>query len=131
MEKNEKFKHFIVFAVVCCISWLFTGCKTAELNTDVGNIRESGAYILGELEDSLYTFDRGVERAIERSQSITDEVARLDYLFREYEQAALQLREELTETKAKLEALSNIYDNSDSDSIVDDSGKSDNYNTKS
>lgn len=131
MEKNEKFKHFIVFAVVCCISWLFTGCKTTELNTDVGNIRESSAFILGELESKIDAFDRGVERAIERSQSITDEVERVDYLFREYERAALQLRKELVETRAKLEALSNIYDSCDSDSIVNDSSSSCNDNTKS
>ena len=124
-------KHFIVFAVVCCIYWLFTGCKTAELNTDVGNIRESGAFILGELESKINAFDRGVERAIERSQSITDEVERVDYLFREYERAALQLRKELVETRAKLEALSNIYDSRDSDSIVDDSSTSCNNNIKS
>ena len=124
-------KHFIVFAVVCCVTLLFTGCKSAQLNTDIGSVRESGAYILGELESKIDAFDRGVERAIERSQSITDEVERLDYLFGEYERAALQLREDLRKTKAELEALQNIYGSGDSDSTADDSIKGVNDNTKS
>lgn len=121
-------KHFIVFVAVC-MSLLFIGCKSAE-HADIGNIRESSSFILGELESSIEDFDRGVERAIERSQSIEDEVDRADYLFREYERAALQLREELRETKAELEALQNIYGNSDIDSTVNDSGKSGNDNLK-
>ena len=124
-------KHFIVFTVVCCVTLLFIGCKSTELNTDVGSIRESGAFILGELESKIDAFDRGVERAIERSKSITDEVARLEYLFGEYEQAALRLREDLRKAKAELEKLQNIYDNSDSSGVVDDSSKGSNDNTKS
>ena len=124
-------KHFIVFAVVCCVTLLFTGCKSAQLNTDIGNIRESSAFILGELESKIDAFDRGVERAIKRSQSITDEVARLDYLFGEYERAAIKLREDLRKTKAELEALQNIYGSGDSDSTADDSSSSYNGNTKS
>ena len=130
MEKNEKFKHFIVFAVVIFITLLFTGCKTTE-HTDIGNIRESSAFILGELESSIEDFDRNVGRAVERSKRIEDEVARLDYLFGEYEQAALQLRECYRKAKAELEKIQNIYDSSDSDSIVDDSSKSGNNNIKS
>lgn len=121
-------KFFIVF--VTCMSLLLIGCKTTE-HTDIGSIRESSTFILGELESSIATFDGGVGRALERSKNITDEVERLDYLFREYERATLQLREELRETKAKLEALSNIYDNSDSSSTVDDSRSSSNDSTKS
>ena len=124
------FKKFFIVFVAICASLLFVGCKTTE-HTDIGSIRESGSYILGELEASIDAFDRGVEGAIERSKSITDEVDRLDYLFGEYEQAALRLREDLRKTKAELEKLQNIYGNSDSDSIVDDSGKSSNNNTKS
>lgn len=121
-------KFFIVF--VACISLLLIGCKSAELNRDIGNIRESSTFILGELAASVDAFDRGVEGAIERSKSITDEVDRLDYLFGEYERAALRLREDLRKTKAELEKLQNIYDNSDSDSTVDDSRSSCNNNTK-
>lgn len=123
-------KKFFILFVTVCMSLLFLGCKTTEY-TDVGSIRESSSFILGELESSIEDFDRGVERAIERSQSIEDEIDRADYLFREYERAALQLREELRETKAKLKTLSNIYDNSDSSSIVNDSSSSCNNNTKS
>ena len=123
-------KHFIVFTVICFMSLLFIGCKSAE-HTDIGSIRESSSYILGELESKIDAFDRGVERAVERSKSIEDEIARLDYLFGEYERAALQLREDLRKTKAELEALQNIYDNSDSDSTVNDSSSSCNNNTKS
>ena len=123
-------KHFIVFTVICCISLLFIGCKSTE-HTDIGSIRESSSFIIGELESKIDSFDRGVERAFERSQSIEDEIDRVDYLFREYERAALQLREELRETKTKLKTLSNIYDNSDSSSIVNDSSSSCNNNTKS
>lgn len=123
-------KHFIVFDVICCITLLFIGCKSTE-HTDIGNIRESSAFVIGELENSIENFDRGVERAIERSKNIEDEVGRLDYLFGEYEQAALQLRESLRETKAKLEKLQNIYDNSDSSGVVDDSSSSCNDNAKS
>lgn len=121
-------KFFIVF--VACISLLLIGCKSAELNRDIGNIRESSTFILGELAASVDAFERGVEGAIERSKSITDEVDRLDYLFGEYERAALRLREDLRKTKAELEKLQNIYDNSDSDSTVDDSRSSCNNNTK-
>ena len=121
-------KHFIVF--VACIPLLLIGCKSTE-HTDIGSIRESSSFIIGELESSIEDFDRGVERAIERSQSITDEVARLDYLFGEYERAALQLREDLRKAKAELEKIQNIYDNSDSDSNVNDSGTSCNDDTKS
>ena len=123
------FKKFIIVFVVCT-SLLLVGCKTTE-PTDIGDIRRSSTYILGELESSITTFDRGVERALERSKNITDEVERLDYLFREYERAALQLRDELRETKAKLEALSNIYDSSDSSCVVDDSRSGCSNNTKS
>lgn len=118
---------FLLVTVICNL--LFTGCKSTE-HTDIGNIRESSTFILGELESSIATFDRGVGRAIERSKSITDEVDRLDYLFGEYEQAALRLREDLRKAKAELEALSNIYDNSDSSSTVDDSRSRCNDNTK-
>lgn len=124
------FKKLFILFVAVCMSLLLVGCKSAE-HTDIGSIRESSAFILGELESKIDAFDRGVERAIERSKSITDEVDRLEYLFGEYEQAALRLREELRETKAKLEALSNIYDNSDSDSTVNDSSSSCNDITKS
>lgn len=123
-------KFFIGFVFVVCIALLLIGCKSAE-HTDIGNIRESSSYILGELESSITTFDRGVGRAIERSKSITDEVERLDYLFREYERAALQLREDLRKTKAELEALSNIYGSSGCSSTVDDSSSSSNDNIKS
>lgn len=129
MEKNEKFKHFIVFAVVIFITLLFTGCKTTE-HTDIGSIRETSAFVLGELESKIDAFDRNVGRAIERSKSIEDEVARLDYLFGEYEQAALRLREDLRKAKAELEKIQNIYDSSDSDSTVNDSGTSGNNNLK-
>lgn len=121
-------KHFIVFVTVC-ISLLFIGCKTTE-HTDIGNIRESSAFVIGELESSIEAFDRNVGRAVERSKGIEDEVARLDYLFGEYEQAALRLREDLRKAKAELEALQNIYDSSDSDSTVNDSVKSGNNNLK-
>ena len=121
-------KHFIVFVTVC-MSLLFIGCKSAE-HTDIGSIRESSSFIIGELEVSIDEFDRGVGRAVERSKSIEDEVARLDYLFGEYEQAALRLREDLIKTKAELEKLQNIHDNSDSSSIVNDSSSSGNNNLK-
>ena len=121
-------KYFVLFVTVC-ISMLFIGCKSTE-HTDIGNIRESSAFILGELESSIEDFDRGVERALERSKNITDEVVRLDYLFGEYEQAALRLRDDFIKTKTELEKIQNIYDNSDSDSIVDDSSSSGNDNLK-
>lgn len=123
-------KKFTVLFVAVCMSLLFVGCKSTE-HTDIGNIRESSTYILGELEASVQAFDRGVERALERSKNITDEVARLDYLFGEYERAALRLREDYRKAKAELEKIQNIYGNSDSDSTVDDSSSSCNHNIKS
>lgn len=123
-------KKFTVLFVAVCMSLLFVGCKSTE-HADVGNIRESSTYILGELEASVEAFDRGVERALERSKNITDEVARLDYLFGEYERAALRLREDYRKAKAELEKIQNIYGNSDSDSTVDDSSSSCNDNIKS
>lgn len=122
-------KYFVLFVAVC-MSLLFIGCKSAE-HTDIGSIRETSAFVLGELESKIDAFDRNVGRAIKRSKSIEDEVARLDYLFGEYEQAALRLREDLRKAKAELEKIQNIYDSSDSDSIVDDSSSSSNDNTKS
>ena len=122
-------KKFFILFVTVCMSLLFIGCKTTE-HTDIGNIRESSSFIVGELEASIEDFDRGVERAIERSQSIEDEIDRADYLFREYEQAALRLREDLIKTKAELEKLQNIYDNSDSSSVINDSSSSGNNNLK-
>lgn len=122
-------KKVTVLFITVFLSMLFTGCKTTE-HTDIGNIRESSTFILGELEASVEAFDRGVERALERSKNITDEVARLDYLFGEYERAALQLREDYRKAKAELEALQNIHDNSDSDSTVDDSSARCNDNLK-
>ena len=122
-------KKFFILFVTVCMSLLFIGCKTTK-HTDIGNIRQSSSFIVGELEASIEDFDRGVERAIERSQSIEDEIDRADYLFREYEQAALRLREDLIKTKAELEKLQNIYDNSDSSSIVNDSSSSGNNNLK-
>ena len=122
-------KKFFILFVTVCMSLLFIGCKTTE-HTDIGNIRESSSFIVGELESSIEDFDRGVERAIERSKSIEDEIDRADYLFREYEQAALRLREDLIKTKAELEKLQNIYDNSDSDSTINDSSSSGNNNLK-
>ena len=122
-------KKFFILFVTVCMSLLFIGCKTTEY-TDIGNIRESSSFIVGELEASIEDFDRGVERAIERSKSIEDEIDRADYLFREYEQAALRLREDLIKTKAELEKLQNIYDNSDSDSTINDSSSSGNNNLK-
>lgn len=118
---------FLLVTVICNL--LFTGCKTTE-HTDIGNIRESSTFILGELEASVEAFDRGVERALERSKNITDEVARLDYLFGEYERAALQLREDYRKAKAELEKIQNIYDSSDNDGVVNDNGKSCNNNPK-
>lgn len=120
-------KIFVILAV--CMSLLFIGCKSAE-HTDIGSIRESSSYVLGELESSIDAFDRNVGRAVERSKDIEDEVARLDYLFGEYEQAALRLREDLRKTKAELEKLQNIYDNSDSSGTVNDNIKSGNNNLK-
>lgn len=122
-------KKFFILFVTVCMSLLFIGCKTTEY-TDIGNIRESSSFIVGELEASIEDFDRGVERAIERSKSIEDEIDRADYLFREYEQAALRLREDLIKTKAELEKLQNIYDSSDSDSTINDSSSSGNNNLK-
>lgn len=122
-------KKVTVLFITVFLSMLFAGCKSTE-HTDIGNIRESSSYILGELAASVDAFDRGVEGAIERSKSITDEVDRLDYLFGEYEQAALRLREDLRKAKAELEKIQNIYDSSDNDGVVNGSSPSGNNNTK-
>lgn len=122
-------KRITVLLIAVFISMLLIGCKSTE-HPDIGNIRESSTFVLGELEASVEAFDRGVERALERSKNITDEVDRLDYLFREYERAALQLREDYRKAKAELEKIQNIYDNSNSDGVVNDSGKSGNHNLK-
>lgn len=120
-------KKVTVLFVAVCMSLLFVGCKSTE-HADIGNIRESSTYILGELETSVEAFDRGIERALERSKNITDEVDRVDYLFREYERAALQLREDYRKAKAELKALQNIYNSNDIDSIINNSDNSSNSN---
>lgn len=118
--KKDWVVYSVIVAILIFISVLFGGCKSTRVTTDPGDIRQSSTYILGQLESSVETFDRGVERALERSKGIEDEIDRLDYLFREYEQAALRLRDEVNkirageqETAEDKHSINNNTDNND------------------
>ena len=86
---------FVVVSMLVCAS----GCATARIGTDSGKIRESDAYVIGQLDQSLEEFDRGIRNAVNRSRGMESEIQRLNYLFGEYEQAALRLRDEVREIR--------------------------------
>ena len=91
---------FVVLCVVAAFCAGLGGCATGtRIGTDSGSVRESSAYIFGRLEESVEGFDRGVADAIRRSQKIEDDIERLEFLFRQYEQAALRLRDEVDKVR--------------------------------
>ena len=92
---------FVVLCVVAAFCAGLGGCATStRIGTDPGSVRESSAYILGRLEESVEGFDRGIADAIGRSQKIEDDLERLEFLFGQYEQAALRLRDEVDKIRS-------------------------------
>ena len=69
----------------------------------IGNVRESNAFIIGKLEESVNEFDRGLSEATTKSRNITDAIDRIDYLFSEYERTALQLRDEVDSLRKQIQ----------------------------
>ncbi|MBO7123279.1 MAG: hypothetical protein J6V90_08375 [Treponema sp.] len=103
----------IAFVVLCLVSAFclcIGGCATTKSHS--GGVRESSSFIVGKLEGSVEDFDRGIARAVERSRSIEDELERLDYLFGQYEQTALRLRDQVDSLRAEIERLEKIRDDS-------------------
>lgn len=98
----------VVIVVLVCV---FGGCSTTRITTDPGDIRQSNAYIIGELTQSVDEFDRGLGEATEKSRNITDAVDRVDYLFQQYEQAAIRLRNEVNALGERLQKEEQGYNN--------------------
>lgn len=97
------FAFFLLFFIVCA-----GGCSTAIGHRDIGDIRQSDSYILGELENAVSNFDDGIGRAVRESRGIADEIDRLEFLFNRYEQQALRLRNEVDSLRAKVEASESV-----------------------
>lgn len=112
----------VVIVVLVCV---FGGCSTTRVTTDPGDIRQSNAYIIGELTQSVDEFDRGLGKATEKSRNITDAVDRVDYLFQQYEQAAVRLRNEVDTLRERLQKEEQDYNNvslGDSAACLNDNG---------
>ena len=111
----------IVIVILVCI---FTGCSTTtRITTDTGDIRQSNAFIIGELTQSVNEFDRGLGEATEKSRNITDAVDRVDYLFQQYEQKAIRLRNEVDTLRERLQKEEQSHNNGnpgDSAACIDD-----------
>jgi chemotaxis regulatin CheY-phosphate phosphatase CheZ len=101
----------IVIVVLIC---LLGGCTTTRITTDPGDIRQSNAYIIGELTQSVDEFDRGLGEATEKSRNITDAIDRVDYLFQQYEQKAIRLRNEVDTLRERLQKEEQDYNNRNS-----------------
>lgn len=110
----------IVIVVLIC---LLGGCTTTRITTDPGDIRQSNAYIIGELTQSVDEFDRGLGEATEKSRNITDAIDRVDYLFQQYEQKAIRLRNEVDTLRERLQKEEQDYNDrnsGDSAAYIDD-----------
>lgn len=101
----------IVIVVLIC---LLGGCSTTRITTDPGDIRQSNAYIIGELTQSVDEFDRGLGEATEKSRNITDAIDRVDYLFQQYEQKAIRFRNEVDTLRERLQKEEQDYNNRNS-----------------
>lgn len=116
-DKTERFLRvfagglllLVAVIVVAAFCLCAGGCSTTRITTDPGDIRQSNAYIIGELTQSVNEFDRGLGEATEKSRSITDAVDRVDYLFQQYEQAALRLRNEVNTLGERLQKEEQDY----------------------
>lgn len=104
--KNDKIICIIIAAIL--FTCIFGSCRTTRLP---GDIRQSNAYIIGELTQSVNEFDRGLGEATEKSRNLTDAIDRVDYLFQQYEQAAVRLRNEVNALRERLQKEE--QDNSD------------------
>lgn len=106
--------YVFIVGIIFCLSMLVLiclgGCATTK--SHIGRTRESSSFIVGKLEGSVESFDRGIARAVERSRGIEDELERLDYLFGQYEQVAIRLRDEVDSLRAEIERLEKVRDDS-------------------
>lgn len=116
---NEKIKNTVIIILFLFIplTFAFSSCRTTRAG-QLGDIRNDYTYIAGQLESSVQNFDRDIGLAISRSRDIEDTVEQLEYLFGEYEQAALRLRDQNIQLQEKTrlleEALNNTINNSTS-----------------
>lgn len=101
--KKDWIIYGVIAAVLIFISVFFGGCGSTRITAIPGDIRQSNAYIIGELAQSVNEFDRGLGEATEKSRNITDAGNRVDYLFQQYEQAALRLRNEVNTLRERLQ----------------------------
>jgi len=138
-DKTERFLRRFAGGILLLVAVLLValfclcagGCTTTRVGTDVGDVRESYSYIAGGLESAVAEFDRGIARAESHSRGIQDEIERLDYLFGQYEQKALRLRDEVDSLRAKIKDAEKIsagravlnsgfYNSADSDIDIKD-----------
>lgn len=104
---------YCVLIVIVVLICLFGGCSTTRITTDHGDIRQSNAYIIGELTQSVDEFDRGLGEATEKSRNITDAIDRVDYLFQQYEQKAIRFRNEVDTLRERLQKEEQGHNNRD------------------
>ena len=93
----------VIVVLVAAFCLCLGGCSTLKTRRNAGDVRQSDAFILGELESAVSDFDGGIGRAIRESKGIADEVGRLEYLFDKYEQHAMRLRDEVNRLRAEIE----------------------------
>ena len=65
--KKDWIIYGVIAAVLIFISVFFGGCGSTRITTIPGDIRQSNAYIIGELAQSVNEFDRGLGEATENS----------------------------------------------------------------
>lgn len=111
--KTDWIIYCVLIAIVVLIC-IFGGCSTTRITTDPGDIRQSNAYIIGELTQSVDEFDRGLGEATEKSRNITDAIDRVDYLFQQYEQKAIRFRNEVDTLRERLQKEEQDYNNGNS-----------------
>lgn len=102
---------YILCCIIIFVICILGGCNTTRLRTDGRDIRKTDTYILGQLESSLSDFDERIERAINESNGIADEVERLDVYFTRYEEATLRLRDETRALRKQIKDLQKVDNN--------------------
>ena len=67
--KKDWIIYGVIAAVLIFISVFFGGCGSTRITTIPGDIRQSNAYIIGELAQSVNEFDRGLGEGAETLQT--------------------------------------------------------------
>lgn len=121
----------ICYSTVCYLS----SCRT----TRIDNIRTSSEYqkISGQLEVissdlaiGLESSTTRIDNGIKTSQSIADEVERLDYYIRLYDREVMRLRDEINKARNEIKQLQENINNNVSNPGTDYINQSNNINPK-